>query len=42
MLDALRARPVLRLLWKAIDVAATAEAVLPAVPPGLVRRLAGS
>jgi proline iminopeptidase len=40
-LDALRARPVLRLLWKAIDVAATAEAVLPAVPPGLVRRLAG-
>jgi proline iminopeptidase len=41
-LDALRARPVLRLLWKAIDVAATAESVLPAVPPGLVRRLVAS
>ena len=37
-LDALPARPALRLLWKAIDVAAAAEAVLPAVPPGLVRR----
>jgi pimeloyl-ACP methyl ester carboxylesterase len=31
-LDALPARPVLRLLWKAIDVAATAESVLPAWP----------
>jgi pimeloyl-ACP methyl ester carboxylesterase len=39
-LDALPARPALRLLWKAIDVAATAEAVLPAVPRGLVRRVA--
>jgi proline iminopeptidase len=39
-LDALPPRPGLRLLWKAIDVAATAEAVLPAVPPGVVRRLA--
>jgi proline iminopeptidase len=39
-LDALPARPALRLLWKAIDAAVTAEAVLPAVPPGLVRRLA--
>jgi proline iminopeptidase len=37
-LDALPARPALRLLWKAIDVAAAAEAVLPSVPPGLVRR----
>jgi len=37
-LDALPARPALRLLWKAIDVAAAAEAALPAVPPGLVRR----
>ena len=39
-LDALPARPGFRLLWKAIDVAAAAEAVLPAVPPGLVRRVA--
>ena len=37
-LDALPARPALRLLWKAINVAAAAEAVLPSVPPGLVRR----
>jgi proline iminopeptidase len=36
-LDALRARPVLRLLWKAIDVAAAAEAALPALPRGLLR-----
>ncbi|MGO9929703.1 MAG: alpha/beta fold hydrolase [Mycobacterium sp.] len=41
-LDALPPRPAVRLLWKAIDVAATAEAVLPAVLPGLVRRVAGS
>jgi proline iminopeptidase len=41
-LDALPARPALRLLWKAIDVAAAAEAVLPVVPPGLVRRVAAS
>jgi proline iminopeptidase len=41
-LDALPARPALRLLWKAIDVAAAAEAVLPAVPPGLVRRVPAS
>jgi proline iminopeptidase len=40
--DALPPRPALRLLWKAIDVAATAEAVLPAMPPGLVRRVAAS
>jgi proline iminopeptidase len=32
-LDALPARPALRLLWKAIDVAARAEGALPAVPP---------
>jgi proline iminopeptidase len=37
-LDALPTRPALRLLWKAIDVAAAAEAALPAVPPRLVRR----
>ncbi len=41
-LDALPARPAVRLLWKAIDVAAAAEAVLPAAPLGLVRRLAAS
>jgi proline iminopeptidase len=41
-LDALPARPALRLLSKAIDVAAAAEAVLPAVPPGLVRRVAAN
>jgi pimeloyl-ACP methyl ester carboxylesterase len=32
-LDALPARPAVRLLWKAIDVAATAESALPAVAP---------
>jgi len=32
-LDALPARPGVRLLWKAIDVAAVAEGVLPGVPP---------
>jgi proline iminopeptidase len=32
-LDVLPARPAVRLLWKAIDVAATAEATLPAVAP---------
>jgi proline iminopeptidase len=37
-LDALPARPTVRLLWKAIDVAATAEGVFPAVAP-LWRRL---
>jgi proline iminopeptidase len=37
-LDALPTRPALRLLWKAIDVAAAAEAALPAVPSRLVRR----
>jgi proline iminopeptidase len=37
-LDALPARPGLRLLWKAIDVAAAAEAALPAAPRGFVRR----
>jgi proline iminopeptidase len=31
-LDVLPARPALRLLWKAIDVAATAEGALPAIP----------
>jgi proline iminopeptidase len=36
--DALPARPTVRLLWKAIDVAATAEGVFPAVAP-LWRRL---
>jgi pimeloyl-ACP methyl ester carboxylesterase len=41
-LDALPARPALRLLWKAVNVAAAAEAVLPAVPSGLARRLAAS
>jgi len=41
-LDAFPARPAVRLLWKAIDVAAAAEAVLPAAPLGLVRRLAAS
>jgi pimeloyl-ACP methyl ester carboxylesterase len=38
-LDALPPRPAVRLLWKAIEAAATAEAALPAVPPGLVRRM---
>jgi proline iminopeptidase len=37
-LDALPARPALRLLWRAIDVVATAEGALPAVAP-LRRRL---
>jgi proline iminopeptidase len=32
-LDTLPARPAVRLLWKAIDVAATAESALPAVAP---------
>jgi pimeloyl-ACP methyl ester carboxylesterase len=41
-LDGLPPRPALRLFWKAIDVAAAAEAALPAVPPGLVRRIAAS
>jgi proline iminopeptidase len=41
-LDALPARPAMRLLWRAIDVAATAEALLPAAPRGLVRRLAAT
>jgi len=41
-LDALPPRPAVRLLWKAIEAAASAEAVLPAVPPGLVRRVAVS
>lgn len=41
-LDALPARPAVRLLWKAIGVATTAEGVLLAVPPGLVRRVAAS
>jgi proline iminopeptidase len=41
-LDALPARRGVRLLWKAIDLVATAEAVLPAAPLGLVRRLAAS
>jgi proline iminopeptidase len=36
-LDALPARPAMRLLWKAIDVAAAAEGMVPAVP-GVVRR----
>ena len=40
-LDALAPRVALRLLWKAIDVAATAEGALPAVPP-LWRRVAAS
>jgi proline iminopeptidase len=31
-LDALPARPAMRLLWKAVDLAAKAEGVLPAVP----------
>jgi pimeloyl-ACP methyl ester carboxylesterase len=39
-LDGLPPRPALRLFWKAIDVATAAEAALPAVPPGLVRRIA--
>ncbi|QUR68479.1 alpha/beta hydrolase [Mycobacterium spongiae] len=38
ILDALRARMVVRLLWKAVDVAAAAEGVLPALPQ-LRRRL---
>jgi hypothetical protein len=37
-LDALPARPAMRLLWKAVEVAAIAEGVLPAVTP-LWRRL---
>jgi len=37
-LDALPARPGLRLLWKAIDVAAAAEAALPAAPRRFARR----
>jgi proline iminopeptidase len=41
-LDALPARLGLRLLWKAIGMAAAAEAALPGVPPGLVRRMAAS
>jgi pimeloyl-ACP methyl ester carboxylesterase len=41
-LDGLPPRPALRLFWKAIDVAAAAEAALPAVPPRLVRRMAAS
>ncbi len=41
-LDALPARPALRLLWKAIDVAAAAESALPAMPSGLLRRWAAS
>ena len=41
-LDAIPARPAMRLFCKAIDVAVAAEAVLPAVPPGLVRRLVAS
>jgi pimeloyl-ACP methyl ester carboxylesterase len=32
-LDALPARPAMRLLWKAVDLAAKAEGALPAVPP---------
>jgi proline iminopeptidase len=39
-LDALPSRPAWRLLWKAIHVAAAAEAVLPALPSGLVHRVA--
>ena len=40
-LDALPARPAVRLLWKAIDVAATAEGALPAVLSGFRRCVAG-
>jgi proline iminopeptidase len=40
-LDALAARPAVRLLWKAIDVAATVENALPTLAP-LRRRMAGS
>jgi proline iminopeptidase len=40
-LDALPARPAVRLLWKAIDVAATAEGALPAVLSGFRRWVAG-
>jgi pimeloyl-ACP methyl ester carboxylesterase len=38
VLDALPARAVARLVWKAIGVATAAEAALPAVPLGVVRR----
>ena len=41
-LDALPSRPAVRLLWKAIQVAAIAEGALPAVPLGLRRRVAAS
>src|ERR1700752_2103778 len=41
-LDGLPPPPALRLFWKAIDVAAAAEAALPAVPPGLARPIAAS
>ncbi len=37
-LDAMPSRPAIRLLWKAIEVAAMAEAALPAVPLGLRHR----
>lgn len=40
-LDALPARPAVRLLWKAIDMAAAAEGALPAVPP-LRRRVSSA
>lgn len=41
-LDSIPPRPAQRLLWKAIDVAAAAEARMPAVPPRLARRAASS
>ncbi len=41
-LDALPPRPAIRLLWKAIEVAAIAEGSLPAVPLGVRRRVAAS
>ena len=37
-LDALPARPAMRLLWKAIEVAAIAEGALPTLPRGRLRR----
>ncbi|WAJ43963.1 alpha/beta fold hydrolase [Mycobacterium sp. Aquia_216] len=40
-LDALPARPAIRLLWKAVEVAAIAEGALPAVTP-LCRRLSSA
>jgi hypothetical protein len=40
-LDGLPPRPALRLFWKAIDVAATAEGALPAVLSGFRRCVAG-